>query len=94
MKIGKEIGKREKGFPVSWARGVSAQRARSRTRPAQLGLLAGAAQAHVPAREGETALGGRETVGSVGRKNRSPELDGGSPPVTRFWVVGVVAKHG
>jgi hypothetical protein len=46
--------------------------------------------------EGETALGGTRRGGgrSAGRENRSPEFDGGSPPVIRFWVVGEVAKHG
>jgi hypothetical protein len=40
--------------------------------------------------EGETTLGGRDG-GPPGGKNRSPELDGGYPPVARFWVVGEVA---
>jgi hypothetical protein len=30
----------------------------------------------------------------AGRENRSPELDDGSPPTTRFRVVGEVVKHG
>jgi hypothetical protein len=33
--------------------------------------------------------------GEVGQeKNRPPEFDGGSPPVTRFRAVGEVVKHG
>jgi hypothetical protein len=35
-----------------------------------------------------------EPGGLAGMKNRSPEFDGGSPPVIRFWVVGEGAKHG
>jgi hypothetical protein len=48
---------------------------------------------------GPRASGGRNDVrgvtgGSAGRENRSPKLDDGSPPVTRFWVVGELVKHG
>jgi hypothetical protein len=46
-----------------------------------------------------TSEGGETTLGVCDggfrwKENRSPELDGGSPPVIRSRVVGEVAKHG
>jgi hypothetical protein len=41
--------------------------------------------------DGETGLGERETGGPLGRENQLPELDDGSSPVARFWVIGEVA---
>jgi hypothetical protein len=42
---------------------------------------------------GETASGGRRRAVRDGGEPVAGEPDGGSSPVVRFWVDGVVAKH-
>jgi hypothetical protein len=42
---------------------------------------------------GETTSGGRRRAVRGGGELVAGELDGGSSPVVRFWVDGVVAKH-
>jgi hypothetical protein len=98
---------KEKKEKVSWLAGPGGNfhpasslarvttRAAGPTRPAN-GSSEGTApwaRAHVPARGRGNGVRGSRRGRPAGRKNRSPELDGGSPLVIRFRVVGEVAKH-
>jgi hypothetical protein len=81
MKIGNEIGKRKKD---SWLAGLGggefwpSERARAR------GHSGGSGAGPRASEGGETTLGGVSWGRFDLEENRSPELDGGSPPVIRF----------
>jgi hypothetical protein len=105
MKIGKRNGKRKnkRDFPANWAGGILAQpehaRARPRGRrpswPTERETVRGRRRGRGPTRQRE------EEGNSIGRgkvvhsgENRSPvKFRGGSSPVVRFCVDGMVARH-
>ena len=96
--------KKEKGFQANWAgrdfgpvgRGRAASRPIGPKRPTRSGDGEADAMGAGPrTREGRgdgVRGGGRRAVRSGGEPVAG-EPDGGSSPVVRFWVDGVVAKH-
>jgi hypothetical protein len=99
--MGKE---KEKEFQVNWAGGISAWLGAGARRRGQMGPYgprgagdgtADAVGAGPRSREGEERQrqGGRRRAVRGGGEPVAGEPDGGSSPVVRFWVDGVVAKH-
>jgi hypothetical protein len=95
---------KEKEFQVNRAggdfglvsRGRVASRPNGPSRPTRSGGRHGGRRGRGPTRQrgrGETVSGGRRRAVRGGGEPIAGEPDGGSSPVVRFWVDGVVAKH-
>jgi hypothetical protein len=97
--------KKEKGFPASWAGGISAQQARARASGRAFGPVGPAARGDGggwrrgvgPTCQGEgvaDGVNGTEKGGGLDRGPAGGEFRGGSLPWVRFFGGEAVAKHG
>ena len=83
-----DFGLVRRGRAASWPNGPS--------RPTRSGGRRDGHRGRGPTRQrgrGETASGGSRRAVRGGGELVAGEPDGGSSPVVRFWVDGVVAKH-